>query len=783
MANSKAFYAYAGHKEDLKEDIRDAVKAINESGNNIVISTWEDYSIGGKFIIDDILSSIEHCDLFMCDLTYINFNVLYELGYAIAKEKKIWISLNKTHSDSVLNYKNFKPLTTIGYAGYSNSYELENSFYSELPHVSGKKIEIGNKQNELIDSLVYLKSEASTSASNIATSLINKSPLPKKVDDKLEITAPLNWYLENLQNSLGVIIHFHTTKSDQETSFDVGRKALVAGLAKGLGCNTLLLAHSPFQAPLDYDHELNIHSTADDCEMILKKWLEPLHEEFKEKVEDYKGYEAGKKALGKLSNLIIGDYVAENESGNLLDYFLETAEYKEALNSQKILFVGRKGTGKTANLIKLKNQFALNKRNFVVSIQPQGHEFEGILDILDKLSQSSEEGHLIESIWKYLIYSEIAKQYFDYLDSLPLHYTMSEDETEFCDFVQINERFINADFTLRLENIINNLKTIEETDTLEQQRYKVSEFLHNTMINHLRKLLGKVLHKKENVKILVDNLDKSWNDNAELNKLSTLLFGLLNVIHRITDEFEKTNYNYINVNLSLIVFLRSDIFSRVMLNVQERDKIATKYLKWTDSNLLFRVIEERINYSSEGVSSPEALWNNYFCPHVRGMPIREYIINLIIPRPRDIIFLFKAALQKAINHGHTRVEEEDFIDAEYLYSEYAIFSLFPENGNRINDLEELLYEFAGSSSIISQEELEQYLNKISKSMNVNELVKVLCEMTFVGQEIQDGQFEYYGYKRPDKLIDKLAEKLSEQNGCSKRYKINPAFHAYLDITN
>ena len=36
----------------------------------------------------NILKAIEQCDLFMCDLTYLNPNVLYELGYAIAKEKK-----------------------------------------------------------------------------------------------------------------------------------------------------------------------------------------------------------------------------------------------------------------------------------------------------------------------------------------------------------------------------------------------------------------------------------------------------------------------------------------------------------------------------------------------------------------------------------------------------------------------------------------------------------------------------------------------------------------------
>ncbi|MHA6666784.1 hypothetical protein [Bacillus velezensis] len=87
MAIPKAFYAYPSHRPDLLQDIRESVEEINR-GHSIKITTWEDYEISGKFIIKNILKAIEQCDLFMCDLTYLNPNVLYELGYAIAKEKK-----------------------------------------------------------------------------------------------------------------------------------------------------------------------------------------------------------------------------------------------------------------------------------------------------------------------------------------------------------------------------------------------------------------------------------------------------------------------------------------------------------------------------------------------------------------------------------------------------------------------------------------------------------------------------------------------------------------------
>ncbi|WP_240420307.1 P-loop ATPase, Sll1717 family [Paenibacillus periandrae] len=779
MNIKKAFYAYSSQRRDLLEDIRTAVKLINEN-NNVLITTWEDLAVSGKYIVTGILNAIEQCDLFICDLTYLNYNVLYELGYAISKEKKIWITLNSSHSKASANYKSLSPLTTIGYAGYQNSKELVEKFYSDVPYEYTDAPDIRISQGGITRNLVYLKCEAHTNASSTLENTLTKYQIPTKQEDPYEGHEPLSWYLEFLPNAFGVIIHFHTIDSNKESSVDVARKALIAGLSKGLGLKTLLLAHAPFYAPLDYHDELKIHSTAAQCEPFIKAWLDPISEKYRDLEEDHREYKADQKAMGKISSLIMGDYVAENESHDLMEYFLETAEYNEALKAQQVLFVGRKGTGKTANLMKLKTQMASDKRNFVIPIQPQGHEFEGVLDILSKLINNSEQGHFIESIWKYLIYTEMARKYYEYLENQPLHFQKTEDEKSFERFVSDNQRLIDADFTLRLENVINDLKALEKSDTIEQQRLKVSEYLHSNMIHHLRGYLGKVLAKREDVKILIDNLDKGWNDNADLGNLSDLLFGLLNVVHRITDDFQHNSYKYTKVNLSLVVFLRSDIFSRIMSHAPERDKIATKYLNWSDPHLLFRVIEKRIDYSSNGVTSPEALWNDYFCEQVDGLPLKTYIENLIIPRPRDIIFLFKMALQEAVNRNHKKVEEEDFKSAEYSYSEYALQSLFPENGNRVKDLESILYEFAGQRSIINQEELEDSL-KINKEIEAHQLVTILCEMTFLGLEVQPDKFEYYSDKKPPQITNKLAQRLAEKNGRSKRYEINPAFHAYLGI--
>ncbi|MGY4713583.1 P-loop ATPase, Sll1717 family [Bacillus amyloliquefaciens] len=779
MAIPKAFYAYPSHRPDLLQDIRESVEEINR-GHSIKITTWEDYEISGKFIIKNILKAIEQCDLFMCDLTYLNPNVLYELGYAIAKEKKIWITLNTAHRDSVKNYKMLRAITTIGYNGYENSDELVKKFYHDSPYRTLTKIDLRPEHAEINSNLIYMKCEINTNESSKIDSIINKSRLPKKMDDPYEGREPLSWYLNLLPNALGTVIHFHNKDTQEDKPLITARKSLIAGLSVGLGKKTILLAHDQFKSPLDFEDVLKTHRNTEECESLFKEWFEPIVNKFNEKSSDHSEFKQEKKALGKLSNLLIGDHVAENENHDLVEYFLETAEYKEALSAQQVLFVGRKGTGKTANLIKIRSEMREDKRNFVVSIQPQGHEFEGVLKIISNLKKGSEQGHLIESVWKFLIYTEIGRQFFEYLDNLPLHYQRTEEEDNFIGFVKTQERIINADFTLRLENVVNNLSSLSAEESMEENRLRVSEYLHETMIKELRNHLGMVLENKEKVTILIDNLDKGWNDSAELESMSQLLSGLLNVVHKVTDEFHKSSYKHVKVNLSLIVFLRSDIYSRLMSFVDERDKVPYKNLSWNEPIMLFRIIENRIDYSNNGVTSPEALWKEYFCENVNGIPLKNFISNLIIPRPRDIIFFFKSALQEAVNKGHATVEEEDFLAAEYAYSEYALSSLFPENGNRVEDLESIFYEFVGEQPILSEERLIECLQNCT-SQNIDEVIKILCELTFLGKETQKDIFEYYGGKRPPKIIDKLSDKLAQRNKKSKRYRINPAFYAYLGI--
>jgi nucleoside 2-deoxyribosyltransferase len=95
MPERTAFYAYPSQPEDLTETIEQAITEIS-GGGLMQISSWRPLAVSGRLIIEQIVLAIDQADVFACDLTYLNPNVLFELGYAIGQGKRIWASLNNT---------------------------------------------------------------------------------------------------------------------------------------------------------------------------------------------------------------------------------------------------------------------------------------------------------------------------------------------------------------------------------------------------------------------------------------------------------------------------------------------------------------------------------------------------------------------------------------------------------------------------------------------------------------------------------------------------------------
>ncbi len=95
FANSESlvpsvFFAYPSAPAAIPDVFRRAASEINRT-RQLRAVLWEDLAPTGKIVIEEVCRSIAGNQVFAADLTHLNPNVLFELGYAIAQNLRIWL--------------------------------------------------------------------------------------------------------------------------------------------------------------------------------------------------------------------------------------------------------------------------------------------------------------------------------------------------------------------------------------------------------------------------------------------------------------------------------------------------------------------------------------------------------------------------------------------------------------------------------------------------------------------------------------------------------------------
>lgn len=783
----RCFVAYPSSPADRAESIETAIQTIC-SGGVVDIIGWRSLAVTGRLVIDAICEEIKSRQMFVADLTGLNPNVLFELGYAIAHRRRVWLLLNPSIDQARRAWDRFQLLTTVGFAAYINSRDIVDRFYKEEPYKNldqdlfGELLRAAGPPSKK-DALFYLRCDVNTEASMRLARRVSSGPTRSVIDDPQEIPIqPFAWYVQQVNSAFAVVCHLLSTEY-KDWNLHNAKHALVGGLAHGRAKPMLMLAHEPYESPLDYRDLLRKHRTAAEAESIFADWLLPNLEQYEKRIAQVVAYRTEERAQIGLRDITIGESVAEYESDSVPDYFVSTAAYTETLHSKYSIVVGRKGTGKTATLYALTEELRADPRNHVCIIKPVGYELEGLMSILHQELSRAEQGYLVESFWKFLLYTELTKSVYDQLLGKPDYYAQTRSEAALCEFIGRHQSLILPEFSTRLETAVNRLRELPRATSTDNRRLKISELLHSEMLAQLRVLLGEVLETKAKVTIAVDNLDKAWNPNGDLPLLSELLFGLLGVSRRVAEEFWRNASGRAAVNLYFALFLRSDIYAAMLHFAKERDKLPARLILWSDPGLLKRVIEERFMKSGADLASPREVWERYFVPTVRGIPAWEYINQRILPRPRDLIFLIKAALNFAVNRGRTRIEEKDLIDAEVQYSRFALDSLIVEARVRIANIEDLLLHFIQSSEIITETEFATRLTEAKiPAGELESVISLSVELTFVSLEVAPNRFEFLYDEQDERKISIMARKTADEttNGI-RRFRIHPAFHAFLEI--
>jgi hypothetical protein len=745
-------------------------------------------AVTGRPIIGTICEEIRKSDLLIADITNLNPNVLFELGFAATQPKRLWLIFNPKVAGAKVLFDRFQLLTTVGYSPYSNSREIVEHFYKEEPFNKLDQTLLADLTksatfNTRKDSILYVKPELSTESVMKITRRVAGAPIPSIIDDPKEIgVQPIEWYIESVKAAKAVICHFLSDDYD-DVRISNAKNAFVAGLAFGLQKPLLMLAHKPYHSPIDYRDLLRVHEDAKQAEVFYQDWLGTILEADKQVEERIILRKEAVAAQGGLLKLNIGDPIAENESEELFEYFIPTSAYADALNGHYSIFVGRKGAGKTATLLKVADQLRSDPRNHVCIVKPVDYELEGLLAILREQMSVSEKGFLVESFWKALIYTELTRSVYETIVSKPAFLARSKADEELVAFVQDNEELILPEFSMRLDSLVSRLVAVNKgTQTSRELKTKVSESVHKTLLNRLRDLLLASLERTNAVALLVDNLDKNWTRRVDIELTSELLLGLLSVGPRIADDFKKSSLGKRRLDVIMTIFIRSDVYAAILPHARESDKLPIRKIEWSDPELLIRVIEKRIMTSDPDIVGPGEIWNKYFVDQVRGLPTREFLVCAVFPRPRDLIYLVRASLQHAVNRGHAKIEERDILAGLDQYSKFAFASLMAEGAPQFRSLQDFMTQLFGGPSILNDDDVREGLENCGLGItNLDYVVGLLQDLTFLSYETSPGRF-IFAYEQEERAkLNSLARKVGKSVG-KKRYQIHPAFHSYLELT-
>src|SRR6185437_14582152 len=92
---SIGFVAYASTPDMVGQTIEAALQIYAARQGGGKFASWRENDIAGRFLVEPILEGIAGSKCLVADVSILNFNVTYEVGYAIGLGKRVILVRNK----------------------------------------------------------------------------------------------------------------------------------------------------------------------------------------------------------------------------------------------------------------------------------------------------------------------------------------------------------------------------------------------------------------------------------------------------------------------------------------------------------------------------------------------------------------------------------------------------------------------------------------------------------------------------------------------------------------
>ena len=298
-------------------------------------------------------------------MTRLNFNVTYEIGYAIGKQKRLILTRNRALRSDDSQIAELGIFDTLGYLDYENSDEL----YQILQHTEGATSKIFDPTAMNRRAPVYLlEPKHKIDAFTRIRSRIKRARLFYRSFDPYEQPRlSANEAIAQVAMSAGVLLLLVSHENPDAKSNNL-RAAFLAGLAHGMDKVTTILQEGDGPVPLNYrDLVVSFQHLGQINDAIADFAMETT-----EALQAPKPHHVARQARF-LEKISLGSSSAENEFRELGSYYLTTDQFLRASRGEVRLIVGRKGSGKTALFAQLRDRVRQLQKNIVVDLKPEGY--------------------------------------------------------------------------------------------------------------------------------------------------------------------------------------------------------------------------------------------------------------------------------------------------------------------------------------------------------------------------------------------------------------------------
>ena len=394
----KTFIAYPGSPNDLAKPITTAAEDLTKKG--ATVTAWPALEIFGANIPDRVRSAIEDADFVFADITKPNFNVYYEIGYAIGLGKTFSPIINVSFANATASMRDLGLTANIGYKPYENSIQLKSVLMNASPN---SLLDLYAQDINFSQPVYFLDTLRKTDFRNAIVSSIKASRSHFRSFDPIESSRiSVVQLIGEITSSSGIVIPFLQSHIDDAERHNL-RGALIAGMALGLQRRVLIITDQVSnETPADYNDDIVVAIDQARISDVVSSFCS-------DSVLQAQNIPAVFRKVDRslLQRLSLGASAAENEFRDLNSYFVETSEFLRAMRGEVKIVTGRKGSGKSAIFFQVRDNARRQKGSLTVDLKPDSHQLSAFREQIISTAGAGIFEHTIAAFWYFVCLSEM----------------------------------------------------------------------------------------------------------------------------------------------------------------------------------------------------------------------------------------------------------------------------------------------------------------------------------------------------------------------------------------